>query len=46
MTITRENLGRGRVDLSDVTSGQKLPPIHPGETIRPAIEREIQPRAA
>jgi addiction module HigA family antidote len=34
MTITREELDRGRVDFSDVTSGQRLPPIHPGEILR------------
>ena len=34
MTITREDLDRRRVDFSDVTSGQRLPPVHPGEILR------------
>lgn len=31
MKITREALERGEVDLSAVTTGKRLPPIHPGE---------------
>lgn len=31
MKITREALERGEVDLSAVTSGKRLPPLHPGE---------------
>ena len=34
MTIRREDLDRQRVDFSDVASGQRLPPIHPGEILR------------
>lgn len=34
MTITREDLDRRRVDFSEVTSGQRLPPVHPGEILR------------
>ena len=34
MTITREDLDRQRVDFSDVASGERLPPIHPGEILR------------
>lgn len=31
--ITREALERDAVDLSDVTTGKRLPPIHPGEQL-------------
>lgn len=34
MTIRREDMDRGRTDFSDVTSGERLPPIHPGEILR------------
>ncbi|MDE0649296.1 MAG: HigA family addiction module antitoxin [Gammaproteobacteria bacterium] len=34
MTISREDLDRQRVDFSDVASGERLPPIHPGEILR------------
>jgi len=34
MTIKREDLDRGRIDLSTVASGGRLKPIHPGEILR------------
>jgi len=34
MTIRREDMDRRRVDFSDVASGRRLPPIHPGEILR------------
>ena len=34
MSIKREDLDRRIVDLSDVTSGRRLPPVHPGEILR------------
>lgn len=34
MTISREDLDRQRVDFSDMASGERLPPIHPGEILR------------
>jgi addiction module HigA family antidote len=34
MTIKREDIDRGRVDLSEVRTGRRLPPIHPGEILR------------
>ena len=34
MTIEREDVDRRILDLSDVTSGRRLPPIHPGEILR------------
>lgn len=34
MTIKRSDVDRMKVDFSDVTAGGRLPPIHPGETLR------------
>ena len=34
MAIKREDVDRQKVDFSDVTSGQRLPPVHPGEILR------------
>jgi addiction module HigA family antidote len=34
MGIDREDLKVGRIDLSEVTTGQKLPPVHPGKFLR------------
>ncbi len=34
MSIKREDLDAGRIDFADVTTGKKLPPIHPGEILR------------
>ena len=34
MTIRRGDLDHQRVDFSDVASGERLPPIHPGEILR------------
>ena len=34
MTIKREELDRREIDFSDVTTGQRLPPVHPGEILR------------
>lgn len=34
MTIKREALDRREIDSSDVTIGQRLPPLHPGEILR------------
>ena len=34
MTIKREALDRREVDFSDVASGRRLPPVHPGEILR------------
>lgn len=33
-TIPRDDLDAGRVDLSETTSGERLPPVHPGEILR------------
>ena len=34
MTIEREDVDRRTLDISDVTSGRRLRPIHPGEILR------------
>ena len=34
MTITREAVDRRAVDLADVTSGRRLPAVHPGRFLR------------
>lgn len=34
MSIKREDLDAGRIDLGNVTTGKRLPPIHPGEILR------------
>ena len=34
MPIKREDLDRENVDFSDVSSGRRLPPVHPGEILR------------
>lgn len=33
MTIKREDLDAGRVDLRDVTTGELLPPVRPGDVL-------------
>lgn len=33
MTIRREELDAGRVDLKEVTTGKRIPPAHPGEIL-------------
>ena len=34
MSIQREDVDRLKVDFSDVASGRRLPPVHPGEILR------------
>ena len=34
MTVKREELDRQEIDFSDVASGRRLPPVHPGEILR------------
>ena len=34
MSIRREDLDAGRVDFAGVTTGRRLPPVHPGEILR------------
>jgi addiction module HigA family antidote len=33
-TISREDLDAGRVDFSDIDSGERLSPVHPGAILR------------
>ena len=32
--ISREELDAGRVDFSDLETGERLPPVHPGDVLR------------
>ncbi|WP_366554732.1 HigA family addiction module antitoxin [Aquibaculum sediminis] len=34
MSIKREDVDKGVVDVSDVATGHRLPPVHPGEILR------------
>jgi addiction module HigA family antidote len=34
MSIKREDLDAGRIDLADVTTGKRIPLTHPGEILR------------
>ncbi len=34
MAIRRDDVDQGKVDFSDVATGSRLPPIHPGEILR------------
>ena len=34
MTIKREDLDNHQVDFSDVITGRRLAPVHPGEVLR------------
>ncbi len=34
MSILREDLDAGRVDLSDVATGKRIPPVHPGKLLK------------
>ena len=34
MTIKRDDIDNRKVDLSDITTGRRLPPVHPGEILR------------
>jgi addiction module HigA family antidote len=34
MNISREDVDKQKVDFSDVRSGRRLPPVHPGEILR------------
>lgn len=34
MSIKREEIDAQKVDFSDIASGRRLPPVHPGEILR------------
>ena len=42
MSIKREDLDAGRIDFADVTTGKKLPLIHPGEILRDDFLRPMK----
>ena len=42
MTIPREDLASGRVDFSDVSTGEMLPLVHPGDVLREEFLKPIQ----
>ena len=33
-SIKREEVDRGEIDFADVSTGRRLPPVHPGEILR------------
>lgn len=33
-SVSREDLDAGRVDFSDINSGERLSPVHPGDVLR------------
>jgi len=41
MQIKREDIDRGRVNLSDVTNGRRLAPVHPGKILRDEFLRPL-----
>ena len=42
MTIDRERVDQHRVDFSDVASGRRLPPVHPGVILRDEFLQPMQ----
>jgi antitoxin HigA-1 len=42
MSIKREDIDTRKVDFSDIASGRRLPPIHPGEILRDEFLRPMQ----
>ncbi len=34
MNIERDDIDKRKVDFSDIASGRRLPPVHPGEILR------------
>ena len=42
MTIDRKLVDRRRVDFSDVASGRRLPPVHPGAILRDEFLKPMQ----
>jgi antitoxin HigA-1 len=42
MSIKREDLDAGRIDFADVTTGKRLPLIHPGEILREDFLRPMK----
>ncbi len=42
MTISREDVDRRGVDFSDVASGRRLPPVHPGQFLRDEFLKPLE----
>jgi addiction module HigA family antidote len=42
MSIKREDVDAGRVDFSEVVTGKKLPPVHPGEILRDELLKPMK----
>ena len=42
MSIKREDLDAGRIDLADIATGKRLPLIHPGEILRDDFLRPMK----
>jgi hypothetical protein len=34
MSVKRDDIVKRKVDFSDIASGRRLPPVHPGEILR------------
>jgi antitoxin HigA-1 len=41
MTVKREDIDNRKVDLSDITTGRRLPSVHPGEILRDEFLRPM-----
>ncbi len=41
MTIKRDDIDKRKVDFSDISSGRRLPPVHPGEILRDEFLRPM-----
>lgn len=46
MTIKRQDLDAGRIDLADVTTGKRLALVHPGEILRDDFLQPMKIRVA
>jgi addiction module HigA family antidote len=42
MSIKREDCDAGRIDYAGITTGKRLPPIHPGEILRDDFLRPMK----
>ncbi len=42
VSIERDDIDRRQVDFSDVASGQRLPPVHPGEILRDEFLKPLE----
>jgi hypothetical protein len=42
MSIKREDIDNRKADFSNIASGRRLPPVHPGEILRDEFADEDQ----